>query len=269
MSDTVSRRRFLGTAPRPAPAPRRPPAVAARAVHPAGRARERVEKIATICEMCFWRCGVLATSRDGRVVRVEGNPDHPLTQGRLCARGNAGTGLLYDPDRLKNPLLRTGERGEGAFERGHAGTRRSTFSPSGSKLRESTARRRVAFFPHGIGARFFDTLHARPTAPRTAPSRPSRSAAARARSATRSPSGTALGSPEPVDLEEARARRPDRQPPRRERASPPRSRQFADGPRARREADRGRPALLDRRRRRPTGGCRSGRAPTSRSSSPG
>ena len=67
--------------------------------------------------MCFWRCGVLASVADGRVVRVEGNPDHPQTQGRLCARGNAGTHLLYDPDRLKYPLLRTGARGEGRFRR--------------------------------------------------------------------------------------------------------------------------------------------------------
>ena len=68
---------------------------------PGWRGWERVERIATNCEMCFWRCGVVAEVSDGKVVRVEGNPDHPLTKGRLCARGNAGTGLLYDPDRLK------------------------------------------------------------------------------------------------------------------------------------------------------------------------
>ena len=67
--------------------------------------------------MCFWRCGVLAEVEDGKVVRLSGNPAHPLTAGRLCAKGCAGTGLLYDPDRLKYPMLRTGVRGEGKFKR--------------------------------------------------------------------------------------------------------------------------------------------------------
>src|SRR5512140_957708 len=82
-------------------------------VRPGWRGAQRVNQVATNCEMCFWRCGVLAEVADGKVVRLSGNPDHPLTQGRLCARGNAGTELLYDPDRLKYPLLRTGKRGEG------------------------------------------------------------------------------------------------------------------------------------------------------------
>ena len=41
--------------------------------------------------MSFWRCGALAEVANGRVVRIEGNPDHPLTNGCFCARGYAGT----------------------------------------------------------------------------------------------------------------------------------------------------------------------------------
>jgi thiosulfate reductase/polysulfide reductase chain A len=83
---------------------------------PGQRAGKPALQVATNCEMCFWRCGVVAQIQDGRVTRLEGNPQHPLTLGRLCARGNAGHQTLYDPDRLKRPQLRIGERGEGRFQ---------------------------------------------------------------------------------------------------------------------------------------------------------
>ena len=62
--------------------------------------------IPTFCEMCFWKCGVLAHVKGGKVTKIVGNPKHPLSRGRLCPRGTGGTGLLYDPDRLKKPLMR-------------------------------------------------------------------------------------------------------------------------------------------------------------------
>ncbi len=52
--------------------------------------------IATMCEMCVWRCGVLAKVKDGRVVKLEGNPDHPHSLGKLCPRGQAGLFNTYD-----------------------------------------------------------------------------------------------------------------------------------------------------------------------------
>ncbi|HJM05824.1 MAG TPA: nitrate reductase, partial [SAR324 cluster bacterium] len=58
----------------------------------------------TICEMCFWRCGILGKTREGKLLNVTGNPDHPLSRGRICARGLSGVQLYYDPDRLKKPL---------------------------------------------------------------------------------------------------------------------------------------------------------------------
>ncbi|BDG60518.1 molybdopterin-containing oxidoreductase family protein [Caldinitratiruptor microaerophilus] len=72
----------------------------------AAAAEAEEERIPTICEMCGVKCGVIAVVRGGRVVRLEGNPDHPLSRGRLCARGNAGMMSLYDPDRLREPLKR-------------------------------------------------------------------------------------------------------------------------------------------------------------------
>ena len=71
--------------------------------------------IPTMCEMCVWRCGVLAKVKDGRVIKLEGNPDHPHSKGRLCARGQSGLMSTYDPDRVLKPLIRVGPRGGGQF----------------------------------------------------------------------------------------------------------------------------------------------------------
>jgi len=73
--------------------------------------------VPTLCEMCVWRCGVLARVRDGRVVKLDGNPDHPHSRGKLCARGQSGLMTTYDPDRVLQPLIRVGERGGGTFRK--------------------------------------------------------------------------------------------------------------------------------------------------------
>jgi thiosulfate reductase/polysulfide reductase chain A len=71
--------------------------------------------ISTMCEMCVWRCGVRAKVVEERVVKLEGNPEHPHSHGRLCARGQSGLMNTYDPDRVLTPLIRVGQRGEGKF----------------------------------------------------------------------------------------------------------------------------------------------------------
>ena len=65
---------------------------------------------------CHGGCGVLAHIEDGRLVKIEGDPDHPWNQGRLCARCLAMTQYAYHPDRLTRPLKRVGERGEGKWQ---------------------------------------------------------------------------------------------------------------------------------------------------------
>jgi len=62
--------------------------------------------ISTMCEMCVWRCGVLAKIVDGRVVKLDGNPEHPHSRGNLCPRGQSGLMNTYDPDRVLTPLIR-------------------------------------------------------------------------------------------------------------------------------------------------------------------
>ena len=64
---------------------------------------------ATVCRECPAGCGVLARSREGRVVKLEGNPDHPVNRGALCASGQASLLSTYDPDRLPGPRVREGE----------------------------------------------------------------------------------------------------------------------------------------------------------------
>ncbi len=61
---------------------------------------------ATTCTECPAACGLLLKVREGRIIKVEGNPDHPVSGGRHCMRGEAALQGLYNPDRLRAPLLR-------------------------------------------------------------------------------------------------------------------------------------------------------------------
>jgi anaerobic selenocysteine-containing dehydrogenase/Fe-S-cluster-containing dehydrogenase component len=63
---------------------------------------------ASACRECPAGCGVVAATREGRVIKLEGNPGHPVNRGGLCARGQAGLQSLYNPDRLRTPLQRQG-----------------------------------------------------------------------------------------------------------------------------------------------------------------
>lgn len=73
------------------------------------------QKVPQLCRMCAQQCPMLSTVRDGRLVRVEANMTTPY--GGICGRGRAAMGALYDPDRVKTPLIRVGERGEGKFRK--------------------------------------------------------------------------------------------------------------------------------------------------------
>jgi len=69
------------------------------------------------CRMDHGGCGVLVHVKDGRVVKVEGNPEHPISKGKLCLKGPSSPEHLYHPDRLGYPLKRAGEKGEGKWQR--------------------------------------------------------------------------------------------------------------------------------------------------------
>jgi anaerobic selenocysteine-containing dehydrogenase len=78
----------------------------------------RIEVKNTTCYMCACRCGIRVTLRDGEIRYIEGNPDHPLNKGVICAKGASGIMKQYSPGRLTKPLLRKRKalRGEGKFE---------------------------------------------------------------------------------------------------------------------------------------------------------
>ena len=70
----------------------------------------------TTCYMCACRCGINVHLKDGKVAYIEGNRDHPVNKGVLCAKGSAGIMQVTAPSRLRAPLKRVGERGSGQFE---------------------------------------------------------------------------------------------------------------------------------------------------------
>lgn len=119
MTKTISRRDFLkiGAAGAGALAlGQMLPAKVAQAARAAGHINAEGDGfVHSMCEMCVWRCGVIAKIKDGRVVKLDGNPEHPHSRGNLCPRGQSGLMNTYDPDRVLTPLIRVGKRGEGKF----------------------------------------------------------------------------------------------------------------------------------------------------------
>src|ERR1700683_1777649 len=86
----------------------------------------------SVCTLCPAGCGLLVRVMEGEAEvlrkgqkglvqmglakKLEGNPQHPVNLGKLCARGQAGLQVVYNPDRLRNPIKRSGERGSGQFQ---------------------------------------------------------------------------------------------------------------------------------------------------------
>ena len=126
------------------------------AIRDPGTEGDRV--VPTICEFCFWKCGVLAHVKDGRVTKITGNPDHPLSKGRLCPRGAGGTGLLYDPDRIRTPLIRTGARGSQTFREASWDEALTVVADNMIQVRDRYGPQAFALFMHGFGGSWFKHL---------------------------------------------------------------------------------------------------------------
>lgn len=75
------------------------------------------KKVPIVCEMCVNKCTGIANVRHGVVKAIDPNPLFPRSKNMICARGAAGVHALYDPDRLKSPLIRIGERGDGKYRK--------------------------------------------------------------------------------------------------------------------------------------------------------
>ncbi len=98
--------------PEPHPAPGAVPESASGGVRPAA---ERIVRGACPHD-CPDTCALLVTVRDGRVVDVAGDPDHPTTRGALCAKVSRYAERTYHPERVLRPMRRVGRKGEGRFE---------------------------------------------------------------------------------------------------------------------------------------------------------
>ncbi len=127
---------------------------------------------ATTCRECAAGCGVRVRIREGRAVKLEGNPDSPINRGRLCARGQAGLQGLYNPDRIAHPLVRNANGTfddidwDGAIQRLAAkvreshgkgivfmtGAEQSTFGDLVDEWMKQVGGRRMSYEPFGFEA---------------------------------------------------------------------------------------------------------------------
>ncbi len=170
-------------------------------VHDPGTEGDRI--VPTFCEICFWKCGVLAHVKNGRVTKITGNPDHPLSKGHLCPRGTGGIGLLYDPDRLKKPLIRIQKRGEQVFEEVSWDTALGEIAERMQLIKQVHGPEAMALYSHGYGGSWFKHLLKAYGSP---------NAAAPSYAQCRGPRevgfqltfGSGVGSPESTDMENSR-----------------------------------------------------------------
>jgi thiosulfate reductase/polysulfide reductase chain A len=114
--------------------------------------------VRSVCEVCFWKCGIQAHAQGDRVVKIQGNPLHPLSNGKLCPRGVGGVGMAHDPDRLVKPLLRVGPRGAEQFKPVSWDEALGFIAQKLDDIRKKHGPEAVAMFNHGAGASWFKHL---------------------------------------------------------------------------------------------------------------
>lgn len=109
-------------------------------------APQLVERIVpSVCLLCPSGCGLFGRVVDGRLVKLEGSPLHPINLGTLCPKGQAAPELLYNPDRIRTPLRRVGPRGSGEWEPIPWETALSLTADSLARLRQNGHPERLAF----------------------------------------------------------------------------------------------------------------------------
>jgi thiosulfate reductase/polysulfide reductase chain A len=107
-----------------------------------------------VCEMCFWRCQLVGKVRDGKLVKLEGNPKSIDNGASICARGNAGVKLLYDPDRLKFPMKNVGKRGAPQWKRISWDEALNECATKLKGVVDKYGPHSIAMFPHGSSATY-------------------------------------------------------------------------------------------------------------------
>jgi thiosulfate reductase/polysulfide reductase chain A len=154
----------------------------------------------TFCEMCFWRCGGIAHVRDGKLWKFEGNPLDPQSHGRLCPRGTGAVGAHFDPDRIRQPLIRVGERGKEQWKTASWDEALGLVAARLGKIKAEHGAESIALFNHGFGQRFVQ--HVLKSYGVINYAGPSYAQCRGARDAGFALTfGSGLGSPEPTDIE--------------------------------------------------------------------
>jgi thiosulfate reductase/polysulfide reductase chain A len=109
--------------------------------------------------------------KGGKLWKVEGNPDDPLSRGRLCPRGTGGVGAHFDPDRLRTPLIRTKRRGQDEWKGVTWDEALTYVAGKMQRIKAEHGPEAIALFSHGLGGTFFKhTLRAFGTPNIAAPS---------------------------------------------------------------------------------------------------
>jgi len=171
MPKTLTRREFLKLAAGATAATGLAPAVRSIVIEPFVRPPEELLPgqatwYASTCRQCPAGCGIIVRTINGRAKKIEGNPLHPLNRGKLCARGQAGLQVLYNPDRLKNAVRQSGGRGSRQFEPLYWPEALDLLS---DKIAALSSAERIAFLGglmpshvYRLATRLFETLGAAP-----------------------------------------------------------------------------------------------------------
>ena len=164
---------------------------------------DEIVEIPTFCDVCFWKCNAIASVKNGKLWKIEGNPEDPLSRGRLCPRGTGGVGAHFDSDRVRSPLLRASVRGEERWTEVTWDEALGHVAEKMQKIKAEYGPEAMALFSHGIGGTFLKhTLKAYGSPNISAPSF----------AQCRGPRdvgfeltfGDPVGSPEPTDIRHAR-----------------------------------------------------------------
>lgn len=119
----------------------------------------KLKRVPTYCEVCFWKCGAWAYTNDqGKIVKLIGNEADQHSNGRLCPRGTGGLGMLEDEDRLKKPLIRTGEPGSQTFKEVGWDEAFKYIVDKIKKVEDEYGKEGMALFHHGTTGPHFEHL---------------------------------------------------------------------------------------------------------------
>ena len=169
-----------------------------------GNGGDVFRRIPTYCEVCFWKCaGWAYVNKQGRIVKVVGNQEDPLCNGRLCPRGTGGVGMVYDEDRLKKPLIRVNQNGKQTYREAGWDEALDYVARKMKEISKKYGTESIALFNHGSAGHHFTHLlkafgSASVTAPSNAQCRGPREAGFEITF------GSPVGSPEPTDIRDTR-----------------------------------------------------------------